>query len=69
MDKVLEYCHNGEYSDNELVQFIEVIGRDYLGLKTIANKARELATEYNNVKYSAMKKVPLFGAKFVIDNE
>ena len=69
LHKVLENCHNGIYSDEELLQFIELIAKDYLGMITIANKAKELKTDYNNVKYSAMKKVNFLGIKFIIDNE
>lgn len=69
LQKVLENCHNVIYSDEELLQFIEVIAKDFLGMKTIAQKAKELKTNYNNVKCSALKKVNLLGVKFVIDNE
>ena len=69
LEKVLENCHNGVYSDEQLLQFIELIAKDYLGMITIANKAKELKTDYNNVKYSAMKKVNFLGIKFIIDNE
>jgi hypothetical protein len=69
LEKVLENCHNGIYSDEELLQFIEVIAKDYLGMITIANKAKELKTDYNNVKCSSHKKINFLGVKFVIDNE
>lgn len=68
MSDLLEKYHNGLATEQELLQYIELIG-GYLGLKTIAQKAKELNTDYNNVKKSAIKKVTLFGVKFVIDNE
>ena len=68
MEEILKNIENGQYSDSELLQFIELVGA-YLGLSTIANKAKELETDYNNVKCSALKKIKLFGVKFVIDNE
>lgn len=68
MSNLLEKYHKGEANNCDLVQQIELIGC-YLNLKTIAQKAKELNTDYNNVKKSAMQKVTLFGVKFVIDNE
>lgn len=68
MNDLLEKIHKGEVSNDEIVHYIELLG-DYLGLKTIAQKAKELGTDYNNVKKSALEKVALFGAKFVIDNK
>jgi hypothetical protein len=73
ISKIIEHIemriHNGELSNSDLVQLIEVIGSDYLQLKTIAQKAKEMNTDYNNVKCSKIEKVELFGVKFVIDNE
>lgn len=73
INKIVEHIekriHNGELSNNDLVQLIEVIGSDYLQLKTIAQKAKELNTDYNNVKCSNIEKVNIFGVKFVIDND
>lgn len=68
MSDLLEKYHNGEASEQDLLQFIELAG-SYLGLKTIAQKAKELNTDYNNVKQSAIKKATLFGVKFVLDND
>jgi len=68
MSDLLEKYHKGEVSNLELVQYLELVG-SYLNLKTIAQKAKELNTDYNNVKKSALPKVTLFGVKFVIDNE
>lgn len=71
--KIIEHIekriHNGELSNNDLIQLIEVIGSDYLQLKTIAQKAKDLNTDYNNVKCSKIAKINLFGTKFVIDND
>ena len=68
MNEISKNIENGNISDDEILQYIEQLGR-YLGLSTIANKAKELDTDYNNVKCSALRKVNLFGARFVIDNE
>lgn len=68
MSDILAKYHNGEATQKELVQYLELIG-GYLGLKTIAQKAKEMRTDYNNVKKSALPKVTIFGVKFVIDNE
>ena len=58
----------GELSNDDLLHLIEEIGKYYLNLKTIATKAKEMNTDYNNVKCSRIKKAELFGVKFVIDN-
>jgi hypothetical protein len=68
MEELEQKIHAGLVSNEEIVQYIELLGT-YLGLATIANKAKELNTDYNNVKCSAMPKVEIFGVKFVIDNE
>jgi hypothetical protein len=59
---------NNELSDDDLIQLIKIVGGDFLGLKTITQKAKELNTDYNNVKCSAMRKETLFGVKLIIDN-
>lgn len=68
MSQLLEKYHYGLIDESVLIQEIELIGK-YLELKTVAAKAKELNTDYNNVKKSNMKKIELFGVKFVIDNE
>lgn len=60
---------NNELSDDDLIQLVKVVGGDFLGLKTISQKAKELNTDYNNVKCSAMRKEVIFGVKFVVDND
>jgi hypothetical protein len=60
--------HDGDASDEDLIQEIELLG-SYLNLKTIAAKAKEMNTDYNNIKKSSLKKVEMFGVKFVIDND
>jgi hypothetical protein len=73
IDTIIEHIekriHNGELSNNDLIQLIDIVGSDYLQLKTISKKAKELNTDYNNVKCSRIEKVNLFGVKFVIDND
>lgn len=60
---------NNELSDSDLIELVDHIGTHFLGLKTISQKAKELNTDYNNVKCSRIEKVSLFGVKFVIDND
>lgn len=62
-----KYIFGKGVSNDSLIQFIEISGL-YLGLKTISQKAKELNTDYNNVKMSSIQKVKLFNVKFVIDN-
>jgi hypothetical protein len=68
MSELAERFHNGEASNDELLEEIKTLGA-YLGLQTISDKARALKTDYNNVKKSAMRKENLFGVVFVIDND
>lgn len=67
MNKLSDLIHEG-VSNDEMIQEIELLGA-YLGLETIAGYAKRKKTDYNNVKKSALKKVTIFGVKFVIDNE
>lgn len=72
IDTIIEHIElrilKGELSNSDLVQLIETIGKYYLNLKTMAKKAKEMNTDYNNVKQSRIEKAELFGVKFVIDN-
>lgn len=64
----IEKIHNGLITNKEIVQQIELLG-SYLGLKTIAQKAKELNTDYNNVKKSSLQKIKIFNVNFIIDND
>jgi hypothetical protein len=59
--------YNGSFTNNDLVQFIESVGK-YLGLQTIPDYAKE-----NNISYNGVKKFreiqTIFNTKFVIDND
>lgn len=68
MEKLIQEIEQGLISNKEIVQYIELLG-SYLNLKTIADKAKELNTDYNNVKKSSIEKVTIFNVKFIIDNE
>lgn len=58
---------NGELTNDELVQLIELIG-GYLNLRTVADYARESGISYNGAKkFRQVKKI--FGVKFIIDND
>ena len=80
IEKLIELVNNLYYNKDLFLKYKSVVGTDKLisciellgsvvGISTIADKAKELKTDYNNVKCSAMPKVTLFGVKFVIDNE
>ena len=68
MNKLSDLVEVGGISNDDIVQEIEVLGK-YLGLETIASYAKRKNTDYNNIKKSALRKVTIFGVKFVIDNE
>jgi uncharacterized protein involved in outer membrane biogenesis len=59
--------HDGQLSNNDLVHFIEQVGR-YLNLETIPDCAKRLNITYNGVK-KTKQIVEIFNVKFVIDNE
>lgn len=59
--------HDGEFTNDDLVQFIESTGK-YLGLKTIPDYQKENNLSYNGVKnHREIQKI--FNVKFVIDND
>lgn len=61
-----EKMMDGKFTNNDLVQFIESVGK-YLGLQTIPNYAKENNLSYNGVKkFREIKKI--LNIKFVIDN-
>lgn len=66
-DFVTEKTMNGELSNNDLVQLIEVAGA-FLNLQTISNYAKSKNISYNGVK-NHRNVVEIFKTKFVIDNE
>lgn len=59
---------NNELNNNDMIEIIDTIGSDFLGLKTISDKSKEMGVDYNIVKKSKIEKRVLFGVKFVIDN-
>ena len=58
--------HDGIFTNNDLVQFIEAAG-SYLNLQTIADYAAENNLSYNGVK-NHREIHQIFNVKFVIDN-
>lgn len=62
-----EKMHEGFYTNDDLVQFIESVG-SYLNLKTIPDYAKENKMSYNGVK-KFRKITIIFNTKFVIDND
>ena len=66
-DFVTEKTMQGELSNNDLVQLIEVAGA-FLNLQTISDYAKSKNLSYNGVK-NYREVVEIFNTKFVIDNE
>jgi hypothetical protein len=62
-----EKTMSGEFSNADLVQFIEVAG-GFLNLQTIPDYAKKYNLSYNGVK-KHREIVTIFNVKFVIDNE
>lgn len=58
---------DGEFTNNDLVQFIEQCG-SYLNLQTIPDYQKEHNMSYNGVKNNR-NIVTIFNVKFVIDND
>ncbi len=66
-DFVTEKTMNGELSNNDLVQLIEVSGA-FLNLQTISDYSKEKGLSYNGVK-NHRQIIEIFNTKFVIDND
>jgi len=67
IDKLGHSLHNGLWSNEGLVQLIELVGI-YLNLQTISDYAKSHQMSYNGVK-KHRKVVEVFKTKYVIDNE
>ncbi len=63
---VTEKTTQGELSNNDLVQLIEVAGA-FLNLQTIPDYAKAKNLSYNGVK-NHREIIEIFNVKFVIDN-
>lgn len=66
-DFVTEKTMQGDLSNNDLVQLIEVAGA-FLNLQTISDYANSKGLSYNGVK-KHRKIVEIFNVKFVVDND
>ena len=66
-DFVTEKTMNGEFTNEDLIQFIEVAGC-FLNIKTISDYAKENNLSYNGAKYFR-KTVLIFNTRFIIDND
>ena len=66
-DFVTEKTMNGELSNSDLVQLIEVAGA-FLNLQTISDYSKAKNLSYNGVK-NHRQVIEIFNVKFVIDNE
>lgn len=58
---------NGELTNDELVQLIELIG-GYLNLKTRSAYSKENGMSYNGAK-KFRQNIKIFGINFIIDND
>ena len=67
LNEIGEEIQAGNWSNEGLVQLIELAG-SFLNLKTIPDYAKENNKSYNGVK-KFRKVEPIFGVKFVIDND
>ena len=66
-DFVTEKTMNGEFTNEDLIQFIEVAG-SFLNLQTISDYAKSKNLSYNGVKHHR-NVIEIFNTKFVIDND
>lgn len=66
-DFVTEKTMQGDLSNNDLVQLIEVAGA-FLNLQTIPDYANSKGLSYNGVK-NHRQIIEIFNVKFVIDND
>ena len=66
-DFLTEKTMQGELSNNDLVQLIEVAGA-FLNLQTIPEYAKAKNLSYNGVK-NHREIIEIFNVKFVIDND
>ena len=66
-DFVTEKTMNGEFTNEDLLQFIEVAGA-FLNLQTIPDYAKAKNISYNGAK-NHRNVVEIFNVKFVIDND
>jgi hypothetical protein len=67
LKKLEESIQSGKWSNDGLVQLIELIGQ-YLNIKSIPEYAKENRLSYNGVK-KCRTIIKLFNNKYVIDNE
>lgn len=67
LQKLGESIQNGKWSNDGLVQLIELTGL-YLNIKSIPDYAKENKLSYNGVK-KCRTIVKIFNSKYVIDNE
>ena len=66
-DFVTEKTMNGEFTNEDLIQFTEVAGA-FLNLQTISDYSKAKNLSYNGVK-NHRQVIEIFNVKFVIDNE
>jgi len=67
LNKLGESIQAGKWSNDGLVQLIELVG-GFLNLQTIPDYAKRNKISYNGAK-KFRKVVEIFGVKFVVDNE
>ena len=67
LNKLGESIQYGNWSNEGLVQLIELVG-DFLNIKTIPDYCKENSITYNGAK-KCRKVTTLFNIKFIIDNK
>jgi hypothetical protein len=75
-DRLFEVIHNGELSNDDLVQIVEYIGNDILNLKTKSNYHKDKISKitgreksYNSHKFAKGIRVYINNVEFIIDND
>jgi hypothetical protein len=67
LQKLGESIHQGRWSNEGMVQLIELVG-DYLNPLTISDYASQSGKSYNGIK-KTKSTVKLLGVKMIIDND
>lgn len=67
LQKLGEAIHEGKWSNEGLVQLIELAG-EFLNLKSIQEFANQKGKSYNGIK-KTKQITRLFGHKYIIDND
>ena len=69
VNRIGQLCHDGVLSNCAMVQIIELMGNDFLQLKTIQQYADDLNISYQAARKHKIQHATLFGKKLIIDNQ